>query len=77
MDERRRLSCGANCAGYENVTIEEIEFERWRPPGHGFRLMFSGQAWHWIAPEVRYVAARAGGSFRMTYATVLCLARAS
>ncbi|HUJ33607.1 MAG TPA: class I SAM-dependent methyltransferase [Solirubrobacteraceae bacterium] len=48
-----------NCAGYENVTIEEIEFERWRPPGHEFRLVLSAQAWHWIAPEVRYVAARA------------------
>ncbi len=48
-----------NCAGYSNVTIEEVEFERWRPPGHEFRLLFSGQAWHWISPETRYVAARA------------------
>ncbi len=48
-----------NCAGYENVTIEQTEFERWRPPGQEFRLVFSGQAWHWISPEVRYVAARA------------------
>ena len=48
-----------NCAGYENVTIEETEFERWRPPGHEFRLVFSGQAWHWISREVRYTAARA------------------
>lgn len=48
-----------NCAGFENVTIEQTEFERWRPPGHAFRLVFSGQAWHWISPEVRYVAARA------------------
>jgi SAM-dependent methyltransferase len=48
-----------NCAGYDNVTIEQIEFERWSPPGHDFRLVFSGQAWHWISPERRYVAARA------------------
>ena len=48
-----------NFAGYANVTIEQIEFERWRPPGHDFRLVFSGQAWHWISPERRYVAARA------------------
>ena len=48
-----------NCAGYENVSIEQTEFERWRPAGHEFKLVFSGQAWHWIAPEVRYVAARA------------------
>lgn len=48
-----------NFAGYENVTIEQAEFERWQGPGHEFRLVFSAQAWHWIAPEVRYVAARA------------------
>jgi SAM-dependent methyltransferase len=48
-----------NCAAFPNVTIEQTEFERWRPPGREFRLVFSGQAWHWIAPEVRYVAARA------------------
>ena len=48
-----------NCAGYENITIEQIEFERWRVARNDFRLVFSGQAWHWIAPEVRYVAARA------------------
>jgi SAM-dependent methyltransferase len=47
-----------NCEGYPNVRIEETEFERWRPDGHRFRLLFSGQAWHWVAPEVRYVAAR-------------------
>ena len=46
-------------ADYENVTVEQIEFERWRPPGHEFKLVFSGQAWHWISAEVRYVAARA------------------
>ncbi len=48
-----------NFAGYANVTIEQTEFERWRPSGHEYRLLFSGQAWHWIAPDVRYVAARA------------------
>ncbi len=48
-----------NCAGYENVRIEQTEFERWRPPENAFRLVYSGQAWHWISPEVRYVAARA------------------
>ncbi len=48
-----------NCAGYENVRIEQTEFERWQAPEHAFRLVYSGQAWHWISPEVRYVAARA------------------
>ncbi len=48
-----------NLAAYGNVRIEQTEFESWRPPGHEFRLVFSAQAWHWIAPDVRYVAARA------------------
>src|ERR1700733_15248592 len=48
-----------NCAGYDNVRIEQTEFERWRPAGREFRLVFSAQAWHWISPEVGYVAARA------------------
>jgi SAM-dependent methyltransferase len=48
-----------NCAAYGRVTIEQTEFERWRPDGRRFQLVFSGQAWHWIAPDVRYAAARA------------------
>jgi SAM-dependent methyltransferase len=47
-----------NCAGRPNVTIEQAEFERWRPGGHRVRLLISAQAWHWIAPEDRYVRAR-------------------
>jgi SAM-dependent methyltransferase len=120
-----------NCAAYDNVTIEETEFEQWRPPGHEFRLVFSGQAWHFEgdvwSPEIagasgfdgaevrryqwhsnyttaEYVALLGthsaclildpperegllsdiaaaidgrGGSFRMTYVTLLGLARAS
>jgi SAM-dependent methyltransferase len=48
-----------NCASYENVTVVETEFERWRPDGQAFRVVFSAQAWHWVSPDVRYVAARA------------------
>ena len=48
-----------NCAGYENVTDRADRVRTVAPPGHEFRLVFSGQAWHWISPEVRYVAARA------------------
>ena len=48
-----------NCAQYANVTIEESEFERWHPDDGPFRVVFSATAWHWIAPDVRYVAARA------------------
>ncbi len=39
-----------NCARYENVSVEQIEFERWSPAGASFGLVFSAQAWHWIAP---------------------------
>lgn len=46
-----------NLAGYENVTIEQIEFERWGPE-RIFKLLFSGQAWHWVKPEFRYTRAR-------------------
>jgi SAM-dependent methyltransferase len=48
-----------NCAAHENVTIEQTEFERYRPDGRPFRLVFSAQAWHWIDPTVGYAAARA------------------
>jgi SAM-dependent methyltransferase len=48
-----------NCAGYDNVTIEQTEFERWKPRGHEFRLVFSAQAWHWISRDVGYAVARA------------------
>lgn len=46
------------CAGYDGVTVEEGEFERFEAGGERFRLLFSAQAWHWISPEVRYVRAR-------------------
>jgi SAM-dependent methyltransferase len=48
-----------NCAAYSNVTIEETEFEPWRPDGRRFRLVFSAQAWHWLSPDVRCARARA------------------
>jgi SAM-dependent methyltransferase len=53
-----------NCSGFENVTIEETEFERWQPPGHEFKLVFSGQAWHWISPRAGYAVARAALRYR-------------
>jgi len=48
-----------NCAAYDNVTVVETTFEDWRRKGPPFRIVFSAQAWHWIAPGVRYTAARA------------------
>jgi SAM-dependent methyltransferase len=47
-----------NCDGFENVAVEQREFERWSPGPRRFALVFSAQAWHWLAPEVRYVRAR-------------------
>ena len=46
------------CAGYEGVTVQETDFERFAPGAGRFRLLFSAQAWHWVSPEVRYVRAR-------------------
>jgi SAM-dependent methyltransferase len=48
-----------NYAAYENVTIEQVEFERWRLDGRPFALVFSAQAWHWVDPERGFAAARA------------------
>jgi SAM-dependent methyltransferase len=56
-----------NCARYAGVRIEETDFERWAGEPAGFRLLFSAQAWHWIAPDAGYAKARAalveGGAF--------------
>lgn len=40
-------------AGFPSVVIEEIEFEHWRPDRR-FGLLFCAQAWHWIAPNLRF-----------------------
>jgi SAM-dependent methyltransferase len=47
-----------NCRRHPNVTFEETGFERWRAPGRRFELVFSAQAWHWVAPSVRCARAR-------------------
>lgn len=48
-----------NLAGYENVEIEQTDFELWDPAGKRFALIFSAQAWHWVDPSVGYIRARA------------------
>ena len=48
-----------NCAAYPHVVIEQTEFERWQQPVERFPLLYSAQAWHWIAPEARYPKAHA------------------
>ena len=47
-----------NCAGHENVTVELSDFEGFGGEVSPFDLIYSAQAWHWVAPEVRYVKAR-------------------
>jgi trans-aconitate methyltransferase len=42
------------CASYPNVTIELTSFEGWEPERQAFRLLIAAQAWHWVAPDVRY-----------------------
>jgi SAM-dependent methyltransferase len=44
------------CAAYPGVRIVEVEFERWQPQAPAAAVV-SVQAWHWIAPETRYVKA--------------------
>jgi SAM-dependent methyltransferase len=47
------------CAEFDDVTFEECDFEDWHGPEHEFALVFSAQAWHWVAPELRCARARA------------------
>jgi SAM-dependent methyltransferase len=47
-----------NCRGYPEISIEESDFEAWDPQGRRFPLLFSAQAWHWVAPAAGYVKAR-------------------
>lgn len=46
------------CAEFPDVAVAESDFEDWRPDGRQFALVFSAQAWHWVAPALRYVRAR-------------------
>jgi len=42
-----------------NVEIVESDFERWRPDGATFPLIYAAQAWHWVDQETGYVHAHA------------------
>ncbi len=42
-----------NCAQFPRVAVEETSFEDWPAPAGAFGLVYSAQAWHWVAPEVR------------------------
>jgi SAM-dependent methyltransferase len=39
------------------ITVEEATFETWEPGGRTFDLIVSGQAWHWVNPELGVVKA--------------------
>lgn len=46
-------------AGHPLCRVEQGAFETWSPSGSDYRALVSAQAWHWVAPEVRYrLAAR-------------------
>jgi SAM-dependent methyltransferase len=42
-----------------NAEIVESDFERWRPDGMTFPLIYAAQAWHWVDQESGYAHARA------------------
>jgi SAM-dependent methyltransferase len=44
-----------NLSDYPSVTIEKSKFEAWPITPGLFDLVFSATAFHWVAPEVRYV----------------------
>jgi SAM-dependent methyltransferase len=45
------------CAAYDEVRIEQRDFERWDPAGRQFPLVFAAQAWHWDDPDVGFAKA--------------------
>jgi SAM-dependent methyltransferase len=42
----------AAIARSHGVTVEEATFETWDPRGRMYDLIVSGQAWHWVDPEM-------------------------
>lgn len=48
----------ANCRDRALVRVMQSEFERWEPTER-FPALVSAQAWHWMAPDVRYERAHA------------------
>jgi len=48
-----------NCERYPGVRLIGSDFEHWESDGARVPLIYSAQAWHWVAPEQRYVRAHA------------------
>ena len=61
-----RERASARLAGFANVELELSTFEDWPLEAEAFDLVISAQAFHWVAPEVRFAksaaALRPGGS---------------
>ena len=45
------------CSAFDEVRIEQSDFERWDPAGRDFPLLFAAQAWHWLDPAVGFAKA--------------------
>jgi SAM-dependent methyltransferase len=65
----------ARLASFANVAIERCTFEAWPLEPEAFDLVISAQAFHWVAPEVRFTktanALRPGGALAVFGNTVL------
>lgn len=46
-----------NYGGHSGIELEQSDFERWDPRGRRFPLLFSAQAWHWVAQPAGYAKA--------------------
>jgi SAM-dependent methyltransferase len=47
----------AAIARSHGITVDEATFESWEPGGRMYDLIVSGQAWHWVNPELGVVKA--------------------
>lgn len=41
-------------AAYPRVRVEIQDVNQWTPPADRFRLIYAGQAWHWVEPETGF-----------------------
>ena len=49
------ISCGwRGIASFQDVQFVQSTFEDWSPQSARFKLVASAQAFHWIAPEIRF-----------------------
>ncbi|MGH8980612.1 MAG: class I SAM-dependent methyltransferase [Acidimicrobiales bacterium] len=58
------------CASYPEVSFHQSSFEEWVGAAHSVDLVFSGQAWHWVRPEVR---AKKAANLLRTPGTLACM----